>query len=235
VHEVGNQDEATAALRILRGQRNPRGSFPLPPGWSRAGQGTTRIVLQAPSGAVYKVPCPLHPNWEDGILHNRREAEHFARWQREGHDFVAEWHLYEVRDGDSGDVPVMAMEFLENDGSKPANLDAMWAALAEVDAEDRYRGNYGVRAGKAIVIDAGGAASPYTPSYLPPETFGRRPVPALGWEPTDLCLEPEWREAEQLAAEHEPARWVNIVSGGILLLVLVGAAVSLGRWFNRIE
>jgi hypothetical protein len=170
MNPIGGQSEAAEALRIVCNMRDPWRDEPQGPGWSRAGQGTTRTVLLAPSGVVYKVPCPLRPNWEDGIRHNRLEADRFAKWA--GRDFMARWHLHEVPDANGDLVPVMAMEYVEDDGTEPTNLEEVWAALRDVGAEDRHRDNYRVRGRRAIIIDAGGPASDGTPSYFPPHRVG---------------------------------------------------------------
>jgi hypothetical protein len=168
--EIGSQIEAAQALQIAN-DWCVDGWKPIPAGWEYVGQGTTREGWLSPSGVVFKPPSAQIPKREEGIRHNRLEAERFAGW--EGRSFVPIWELYEVEGQPDGSVPVMAMEYLVSDGTKPDNLEEMLAALREVDAEDRHEDNWRVRGGRAILIDAAGAPTQPVPSYIPPQKWGK--------------------------------------------------------------
>jgi hypothetical protein len=181
---IGSQEEALRALQIARALRHVCPSEVREPGWEWIDRGTSRIALRGPGGAVYKVPVPLRPNWEEGLRSNQREAENLARW--EGKDFVPEWRRFDVPDENDAVVPIIAMEFLENDGTEATNMEQVCAALREVDAEDRHEGNFRVRNGRAIIIDAGGKSEDFLgPFYVPHQPL----PPELNVDPLQAFLE----------------------------------------------
>jgi hypothetical protein len=74
---------------------------------------------------------------------------------------VPEWHPYDVPDADGPTIPIIAKEFLENDGTVATNMEEVWAALRDVGAEGRHEDNFRVSDVRAIVIDAGGVSEDF--------------------------------------------------------------------------
>lgn len=144
--EIGTPAEAAAAYGIVYDGAPSEG-------WKVIGRGCSRIALLGPSGVVYKVPYDSTAE-ASGVQNNRVEALRLGRWA--GRSFAPRATLYEVP-GEWGDlIPVLAMEHVVADGTEATNMDEMLQALIEVQAIDLNSGNWVVRQGRAIVIDAAG-------------------------------------------------------------------------------
>jgi hypothetical protein len=151
--EIGSQAEAQAAFEAV--EMHHSFGEPIPAGFAVVGRGRSRIALRSvASDVVYKVPCDaaLEAN---GAKDNRVESYTY-RVEWAGRDYCPRATLHWATDQYGDHVAVLAMEYLENDGSEPRNLDEVLGALASLGALDLNNGNWITRDGKAIVIDCAG-------------------------------------------------------------------------------
>jgi len=116
----------------------------IPAGWTYLGGGVFRVAFRAPSGVVYKVA-----NNKDNDTLNKKEAEIFARMAREV--WIPTTTYYEC-DG----LPIIAMPFLENDGTKLNEHGAELLDWMHNIVPDLHSGNYVVVNGRPIGRDVVG-------------------------------------------------------------------------------
>jgi len=179
--DIGTLEEAERAYQIICTESVPFGVPSVPNGWRLLKKGNCRTGLLGSDGVVYKVPH-LIEGWRDRTFRNsRREAANLELWS--GESFVPLWRLIEVPRARNETVPIVVMEFVENQGPPvmqfnangvglidpritdqqrgelASNYSVMKAALVAVEAFD-YSGCWHLRDGLAIVIDAGGVERP---------------------------------------------------------------------------
>jgi len=151
--QIGSQTEAQAAFEAAEMHR----SFgePIPTEFLVAGRGRSRIALRSvASNAVYKVPCDTE--LEANGAHDNRVESYTYRVEWVGRDYCPQATLYWAADQYGDHVAVLAMEYLEDDGSEPENLGEVLSALTSLGALDLNDGNWVTRNGRAVVIDCAG-------------------------------------------------------------------------------
>lgn len=126
----------------------------LPPGWSFLDRGEHRTAYLSPGGVVYKVGS-------NDV--NAREASNLDYLAQVIGDHLPAYQLYtvtmphpdDVVDDDDARFYVMAMEYVEADGTE-ADFGLVLQAAAEAGVLDLNPANWIVRAGRAMLVDAGG-------------------------------------------------------------------------------
>jgi hypothetical protein len=116
----------------------------LPDGWKYLGGGVFRVAFRAPSGVVYKVA-----NSKENDALNKKEAQIFARMAREV--WIPTTTYYEC-DG----LPIIAMPYLENDGTKLNEHGREIHDWMSRIVPDLHSGNYVVINGRPIGRDVVG-------------------------------------------------------------------------------
>jgi hypothetical protein len=134
------------------------------PGWTFIGEGSWRAVYRGPSGVAYKVPSPAAVDSygeETAFASQYDEYENLTKYA--DRDWAPDVALFEIADASGDDiVPVVAMPFIDHDGSSLTEQGL--AELAEInqliddgDWPPLIGANVKVVNGHPIVVDAGGS------------------------------------------------------------------------------
>lgn len=124
-------------------------------GWLLAGQGGSRRAWLSPSGIVYKVLT------DDDYANTQSWAEvdnvKFAQQAGpiEGWD-VADAELFIV-----GEQPVVAMEYIESDGTSGTHYNNYPQVMEKWNISDIWMANLVIRNGVHVIVDAGLSSSDY--------------------------------------------------------------------------
>jgi hypothetical protein len=155
---VGSHQGAERARQIfIDVGRKLYGNLPseTPDHWSLVGKGDHRLVYRAPTGEVYKVGRDRINRREHGVLQ-------FLAAEPETVAFVPVYAFYDFSTafdltGWSMGETVVAMEFVENDGTEPDDHDLtiLIDRLETLGVSDHSE-NWRVRNGRPVIIDCGG-------------------------------------------------------------------------------
>jgi hypothetical protein len=152
---IGSQEEAEEAYWLVRDGDHLDRELLAASGWRLVGQGRSRAVLRGPSGVAYKVPNDTCLE-ASGVRDNRREIALFRRWAAMGATCIPKATLYEVSAEWDDKEPIVAVEYIEADGTQARNLDEVLRLQAEAGVLDINPSNLIVRGGVAYIVDAGG-------------------------------------------------------------------------------
>lgn len=151
---LGSQATADSLASYLDGTAGWLSPSP-PDGWTRLGQGVSRVALLGPDGWVYK--CPLGPSGSDA---SQREATYWdmALRHRNFRAHVPHFRLFAV-----GKYVVIAMEQLAVDRDRvntPTAEDRAAVRIVKDMADhigcgDSHGGNIGWRGDLPLLLDAG--------------------------------------------------------------------------------